>query len=796
MLNSGSAQGRQKTCKIGSAKTSRHPDPPLGVSQRQNIFGTISKSIPRNIMQDKEQLYEESLSLKKSMNALRTENTKLKTQLLKSEQELVKKDKEIKALLFHLNTPKQILLKKQPKSNTHLILNLKKRITEVQKENKVLKKALAGFKKSLKTTRAQELENEIKNYAEECIRLRNMLERISSEKPYTSLEGVKRMENEMKAQVELINKLRQENSDLAGRVRRAAEESDKWRASKVSSDSTREVKRLKEQLELTKRMNRSHKQVEELRKSKEDFETLSEEQEKRIRSLEKRLEKCRKVRNEEGKVVEVVGKEEAALIGVELKLNLILANAASGELRERLFKNCNDNEKISIHELARILMRSPTSLKSETATKASRYLIEPRGSKEVAYNELLEAKLSAIVQSLHQLVGPYTLNYNERKEAIQTSLLEKLNDKLESFANALQRHTDENGNLNPKHLQKIYEGLELHLTNDEADYVLLAMYATSKDLSKLHYEDLLESLNELLTALLTREANPEAKAEEREEDRGGQSIGSTPRKLDESMSEDQKLAVLEQLLTEVAGKLKDRRTTLEELLKSKTYKKVVDGEEVELVLHKDFALAMESLELKGFGAKERVCLEKLLRPEDVADSFRVKDLTLILDDFLAPKDPNDLSKEMKFEELNKISMVLLLALSEYLSNEDMEVGDLFKDTVYKQLIQIDDEEFQLDVINSPDFFEVISKVGIETNEADHDNLKAFLAIDLNYTTKLSLDKIKAAIKEFSSNEELRNKAHKHYKELLKDNQVQEEINRDESEDEAANNSADIHNISL
>jgi len=247
----------------------------------------------------------------------------------------------------------------------------------------------------------------------------------------------------------------------------------------------------------------------------------------------------------------------------------------------------------------------------------------------------------------------------------------------------------------------------------------------------------------------------------------------------EVMNEDQNLAILEKLLKEIAGKLKMKKMTLEEVLKGRTHKKMIEGEEIDLITHKDFAEAMELLELKDYRTKERRCLERLLRPDDVADSFKVKDLVLILDDFIAPKDPNDLSKEMKFNELNKISMVLLLALSEYLFNEKMNPNELFKESVYKQLIQIDEEEFQLDVINSPDFFETISKVGIETNEADHDNLKAFLAIDLNYTTKLSLDKIKAAIKEFNSNEELRNKAHRYYEELLKDNQVQEEINRAE-----------------
>ena len=241
----------------------------LRASQRQNIWGNTS--IPKNILHDNEQLYEESLNLKKTMNMLKSENTQLKTKMLQGERELLKKDKEIKRLIEQLNTPSITnITKDQPnkkplKTGTQLVINLKKHITEIQKENHILKEGLADYKKNLKTTKIQELESEVKAYLAECLRLRNLLEKIMAEKPYITMDGITKAEEKMKEQNELIEKLKEENEKLSIKVKEVTEEALEWKnkaeqkeiCKHLATEQNKEISDLKGQISHMKKDRKS-----------------------------------------------------------------------------------------------------------------------------------------------------------------------------------------------------------------------------------------------------------------------------------------------------------------------------------------------------------------------------------------------------------------------------------------------------------------------------------------------------------------------------------------------------------
>ena len=56
----------------------------------------MSRHIPKNIAHDKEELYDETIRLKKDMNVCKGENTKLKTQIQQYENNLTKKENYIR----------------------------------------------------------------------------------------------------------------------------------------------------------------------------------------------------------------------------------------------------------------------------------------------------------------------------------------------------------------------------------------------------------------------------------------------------------------------------------------------------------------------------------------------------------------------------------------------------------------------------------------------------------------------------------------------------------------------------
>lgn len=154
-------------------------------SHKQNSGSSVYKTIPKNIIHDKEQMYEEVLNLKNNTNAIKAENVKLKTKIKQDENELAKKDKIIKDILAknpipELKLPSSQIQTHRSTNETHLIVALKEKVKEVKQENNALNEEIQTLKQSIKYTAMHEMETEIKMYAEECNRLRNKLEEITA----------------------------------------------------------------------------------------------------------------------------------------------------------------------------------------------------------------------------------------------------------------------------------------------------------------------------------------------------------------------------------------------------------------------------------------------------------------------------------------------------------------------------------------------------------------------------------------------------------------------------------------
>ncbi|KAL4456141.1 hypothetical protein ABPG74_014102 [Tetrahymena malaccensis] len=160
----------------------------------------FSKIIPKNIMFDKEVLYDELLKTKNNQNILVQENHSLKTKLIGMKEEIFRICKKEQINPYDIEQSKYKQLFKEsanstPNSNkATLIFNLKKQITELQNEAKIKEQDLQKIQRSVKLTSIKELEVskfifhlfilvkktkkqvQLKMYSEECLRLRRMLE--------------------------------------------------------------------------------------------------------------------------------------------------------------------------------------------------------------------------------------------------------------------------------------------------------------------------------------------------------------------------------------------------------------------------------------------------------------------------------------------------------------------------------------------------------------------------------------------------------------------------------------------
>jgi len=676
------------------------------------------------------------------MNTLRSENVQLKGKLAQGEKAIVRKDKAIKHLLNRISTSssgfygaaKASIFKKDGDGTS--LIELKKKIAELKKKNKSLKENVDSLRRILKVTSAQELRAEVKAYSKECVRLRKIIDELTKKNPQAVLSDTGQKLNE---QNKLIIRIKTENKGLTEKIKKLSKKANEWR-SKVEPDLY-EVQKLKMQI---KSMNI----IDDIRKEKIESERQEEEYEKVIRNLEvELLNKKQSHFNESKKQLPngKVDKENIELSLLALKLNLILIEKPIEELKDLLFGNFNDNDMISIHELSRILMRSPLFLKPEDSLTISHYLLEP----DTNCNKLQEERFSTIFHKITSLIPPYKVTCSANPELIQKSLLDKMKDKLKILPETLQEASDENGNITPNGLHKACSKLLLELTRDEIDYILLTMYKEKRNIRELHYEDFVDHLGKLLTDI---------------------EVNTDP----DNLSEERIISIVQKCFTPIAEMILGQGIKIDKLFKGETYKKEMNGEDVELISSEVFFKKMIEIGIQRFSSLEKNCIGKLLAVNENDKGFRINDLMKIIDDYNSMDTEGNITKEMRFEDLDKVSMVILLALTEYMIGSKTSLYDLFESVIHKQPVQIDDAEIELDIINSNDFFSRLNRIGIEINEIENENLHNFLCIDPKYTNKFSLDKLKVAIEEFGTNKELRTHARQCYQDLVDEEQLQEE----------------------
>ena len=100
--------------------------------------------------------------------------------------------------------------------------------------------------------------------------------------------------------------------------------------------------------------------------------------------------------------------------------------------------------------------------------------------------------------------------------------------------------------------------------------------------------------------------------------------------------------------------------------------------------------------------------------------IRVNDLSQILEDYgIVDEESEEEQTEGKgsgqflnFEELDNISMVLMLALTEYLIQAKVPLYQLLGNAIYKQGVKTKSRQKSVDLINSKDFFAVLEKIGV------------------------------------------------------------------------------------
>ena len=449
-----------------------------------------------------------------------------------------------------------------------------------------------------------------------------------------------------------------------------------------------------------------------------------------------------------------------------------------------IFERCEDDSQVSIHELCRSLSRKPILLSVNKAMLLSRYLIEPKDSPKIQLDELREEFIRTITQRLILLLeGLYDKN---SVAMIRENIRIKLN--LEELFK-LKKNTDY---IDIAALEKA----NLGLNKQELSYLIYVMYKQSKDLEKLSYSFLMEYLNTLKSAPNERKPmRPEAKmnlqefnmniprrfSDPQEQPRPAFEMTNypfPPSNVNEegTMNEEQLIEITKNCFHEIAEYMKQKNITTLGLYKDVITKKKIDNMEIDVIAPLDFLNGLRKLGIDDLQSLDYTCLIKVLSMKDPEKHIQVSDIVQILEDYGITEissEEQELIGELHFEDLDKISVVVMLGLAEYLKKSNMTPENMFGGITYRQGIEVDGKRFQVELINSTDFFAALKEIGIYAEEEAHGNLKAFLALDPNYPDKIMAKKLKKRIEEFTNDDDLRAFAQNCYQELLNEEKLHE-----------------------
>jgi len=570
----------------------------------------------------------------------------LKSKLRQQQDNNKKKGKVIKELKMRIKHPK--MKAHFTRTNPHLINSLKAKKLETKSEKQQLLRQIKKLKKNSKYTYIRELKAEQKVYDYEVQRLENLLastENINEQVPVEDIETIK---IRIREQNEILHKLKEEQKVLLDELKKKEKEIEKYKKiadEPEDEDKIKEIQELKAQVNTMKNIQGvSEEELEELQRINKITELNIEQQKERIKELQDALKEVEAMKETVFREkTSSEDKREATAIAEMLQDNLKTKGIEVKDIKKEVFERLDNNEKISVHELAKTFSRQPCKLPFDKALILSEWLIDTKHP-------------------------TYTMQYTEER------VLSKVLKRLASLLNV----------------------------------------EINKDLPEL-----------------------------------------------EHMTEDDVMLVLQKLFARINDRIITSSKSIREVFSRIIYTTIMDKEEIEIVNTEAFLeLCEDELDVK-IEPIERLCFTDMISIGETEKVVKLKDIEYIMRGF----ELEDEEYKLDFDELDNISMVLMFTLAEYIVSAKIVFYKLFADCIYQQDVEIDGHDIKIDLINSRDFFNILNKIGITIQDGEHKNLKEFLCIDPEYPGKLVVKKLKKAIEEFATNEELRNKAYKHYKEL-------------------------------
>ena len=246
---------------------------------------------------------------------------------------------------------------------------------------------------------------------------------------------------------------------------------------------------------------------------------------------------------------------------------------------------------------------------------------------------------------------------------------------------------------------------------------------------------------------------------------------------DIEFDEEKLIEMAQSLFVKIAKKILAKGISLPDIYGPKLTREICNGEEVTILPSEDFIQGLEQIGLENLKPIEYSCLIKVLALNDEEQYIKFDYLIEILSEYgidLKAEPKNAPESPLNLNGLDNISIIIMLAISEYVNKTRLSLQKIFGEKIYTQEIQTELGNETVEILNSDDFFDLLEEIGVGMEDKHHENLQNFLCIDTEYKDKFMVAKIERIIGEFNTNEKLKQRALECYNEMA--NEMGEEEN--------------------
>ncbi|XP_062390374.1 IQ domain-containing protein E [Sardina pilchardus] len=216
---------QSRTAVCASSSTPEYLKEAFGMRRPKHSRSTTNGYVPGTPdYKEKEEMYDEILELKKTLQAQKADGDRMKAKLRRLEEDNIKKEKQIEQLLDPTRGPEYTRSLVDKKTDGKSVVHgLKQKVLRLEQQCREKETALSKLQSDLRTTNMEEMKITMETYYEEVQRLRALLETVEKSNKIESAEN-RRQQKVLRATALKVTKSVKQLEEENARLKEEAEQ--------------------------------------------------------------------------------------------------------------------------------------------------------------------------------------------------------------------------------------------------------------------------------------------------------------------------------------------------------------------------------------------------------------------------------------------------------------------------------------------------------------------------------------------------------------------------------------------